>query len=150
MAISKRQAICTAIDTRLKTITIVNGYETNLGNNVYEFWDIALEESELPAVIWKDGNESSTLLVTNMQDRTLTIELVLQTTGVNAPSDLRKMIADIEKAMNIDDTWNNLVINSSVLDIKDVFEIEYQERRIGACRAAFTVTYRTGYLNSYS
>src|SRR3990170_3357246 len=68
MADSIRQQIMTAIDTRLKLITITNGYETNAGNNVYEFWDIALEDDELPAIIWRDGAEDSDLLVNTTQD----------------------------------------------------------------------------------
>src|SRR3989304_4120460 len=99
MADSIRQQIMTAIDTRLKLITVTNGYETNAGNNVYEFWDVALEDDELPAIIWRDGAEDSDLLVNTTQDRTLTIELTLQALGLTAPAILRKLIADVEKAI---------------------------------------------------
>ena len=147
---SKRQQIVTAIDTRLKLITITNGYETNAGNNVYEFWDIALEDDELPAIIWRDGAEDSDLLVNTTQDRTLTVELILQTLGATAPAILRKLIADVEKAILVDNTWGGLVIFTSVMNVIDTFDVEHKDRRIGACRTRFTVLYRTGYLNSYS
>ena len=150
MVDSKRQQIMTAIDTRLKAIKIVNNYETNAGNNVYEFWDIALEDDELPAIIWRDGAEDSELLVSTTQDRTLTIELVLQALGVTAPAILRKLIADVEKAIAVDYTWGGLAIFTSVMNIVDTFDVEYKDRRVGACRTRFTVLYRTGYLNSYN
>lgn len=150
MADSIRQQIMTAIDTRLKTILVSGGYETNAGNNIYEFWDIALEEDELPAIIWRDGAEDTELLVSTTQDRRLTVELIMQAVGTTAPTTLRKMIADVEKAMLVDNTWGSLAIFTSPLDITDVFEVDHKERRIGACRAKFTVLYRTGYLNSYT
>src|SRR3990172_8463350 len=150
MADSKRQQIMTAIDTRLKLITVTNGYETNAGNNIYEFWDIALEDDELPAIIWRDGAEDSELLVNTTQDRTMTVELVLQALGVTAPAILRKLIADVEKAIAVDNTWGGLVIFTSVMNVVDTFDVEHKDRRIGACRTRFTVLNRTGYLNSYS
>ena len=140
----------TAIDTRLKLITIANGYETNAGNNVYEFWDVALEDDELPAIIWRDGAEDSELVVNTTQGRTLTVELILQALGVTAPAILRKLIADVEKAIAVDNTWGGIAIFTSVMTIVDTFDVEHKDRRIGACRARFTVLYRTGYLNSYS
>ncbi len=152
MADSKRQQICTAIDTRLKTILVSNGYETNLGNNVYEYWQVALEEDELPGVIWKDSAETSVPLVSDTQDRLLTIELILQAAGSDAPKQLRKMIADIEKAIKTDGTgitWGGLAIDTDPINMSEAFEIEHKERRIGACKLNFIIKYRTGYLNPY-
>jgi len=150
VADSKRQQIVTAIDTRLKTIKTVNGYETNAGDNVYEFWDIALEGDELPAIIWRDGAEDSELLVNTTQNRTLTVELTLQALGVTAPAILRKLIADVEKAILVDNTWGGLAIFTSVMNVVDTFDVEHKDRRMGVCRTTFTVLYRTGYLNPYS
>lgn len=150
MADSLRQQIVSAIDTRLKTILISGGYETNAGNNVYEFWSIALEDSELPAIIWRDGAEDTELLVSTTQDRRMTVELTLQAVGTTAPATLRKVIADVEKAMLVDYTWGGLAIFTSPVDISDTFDMDHQERRIGVCRARFTVLYRTGYLDSYT
>ena len=150
MADSMRQQICTAIDTRLKTILVSGGYETNAGSNVYEFWDIALEEDELPGIIWRDGTEESEMLVTSTQDRRVNIDLTLMASGATAPSILRKMIADIEKAINVDYTWGGLAIFTNAVNIIDTFQVEHKDRRIGACRARFTILYRTGYLDSYT
>lgn len=150
MADSIRQRIMTAIDIRLKTILISGGYETNAGSNVYEFWDIALQDDEVPAIIWRDGAENAELLVSTTQDRTLTVELTYHAVGATAPATLRKVIADVEKAILVDYTWGGLAIFTSPVDIVDTFDMEHQERRVGACRARFTVLYRTGYLNSYS
>ena len=150
MADSIRQQIMTAIDTRLKTILTAGGYETNAGSNVYEFWDIALEEDELPAIIWRDGAEENELLVSTTQNRRLTVELTIQAVGTTAPATLRKIIADIEKAILIDYTWEGLAIFTSPVDIVGTFDIDHQERKLGECRARFVVLYRTGYLNSYA
>lgn len=149
MADSIRQQIVTAIETKLKTILTTNGYETNLGNNVYEFWEVPLEVEELPGVIWKDKSEISTPLVSDLQERLLTIECILQAVGADAPKQLRKMIADIEKAIKSNIQWNNLAIDSDAVSMTEAFEMEHKDRRIGACRIEFVVKYRTVYLNSY-
>src|SRR3990170_3357247 len=80
------------------------------------------------------------------QLRTLTVELILQTLGATAPAILRKLIADVEKAILVDNTWGGLVIFTSVMNVIDTFDVEHKDRRIGACRTRFTVLYRTGYL----
>ncbi len=49
MADSKRQQIISAIKTGLQSITIANGYETDLGSSIYE-WRLAEYQSmELPS-----------------------------------------------------------------------------------------------------
>lgn len=149
MADSIRHQIVTAIDAKLKTILTVNGYETNLGNNVYEFWEEPLEIDELPGVIWKDKSEISTPLVSDFQDRLLTIGLILQAVGADAPKQLRKMIADIEKAVKSNIQWSGLAIDTDAVSMTESFEMEHKDRRIGACRIEFAVKYRTIYLNSY-
>ncbi|MCC7202446.1 MAG: hypothetical protein IT393_07295 [Nitrospirae bacterium] len=149
MADSKRQQIVNAIDGKLKTILVSNGYETSLGNNVYEYWDVALEESELPGVIWRDSSEICTPLISDMQDRLLTVSLTLQAIGADAPKQLRKMIADIEKAIKTDLTWGGLAIDTDPVNMTEAFEIEHKEHLVGACRIEFTLKYRTGYLNPY-
>lgn len=150
MADSKRQQICTAIDSRLKSILVSGGYETNIGNNVYEFWEIPLEETELPGMIWRDGAESADLSVTSVQTRTLKIHLTIQVAGTDSPRQIRKALADIEKAIKVDTTWGVLAIDTRPPEVVDTFEMGHEARRIGAARVTFDVIYRTGYLDSYA
>ena len=58
MAKSIRQSIVESIIARLQTITVANGYETNLGSNVFDWKLSAVQEGSLPCVALRDTNET--------------------------------------------------------------------------------------------
>lgn len=113
----KRQAIVTAIKTRFATITIVNGFRTNIGAIQKEWQTTALDASEKPAhmvhdpadVIRPDPNGA------NSSRRTWALEIhvatVLQETSQTA-AEARKSISDIKDAVRSDPTWGGLAKRS--------------------------------------
>ena len=144
---SKRQQIVTAIDTRLKLITITNGYETNAGNNVYEWRSSAMIESELPGLIYRDTQETEALSI-GYQVHTLTIEIEGYVVGNAAPANLRKLIADVIKAIGVDSLWSALAEDTR--SVEETIQVEQEERRIAGTRIKIEVDYRTGIFNPYT
>ena len=147
MAESKRQQIVTAIDARLKTIRVVNGYETNAGNNVYEWRSSAMIESELPGLIYRDTQETEALSI-GYQVHTLTIEIEGYVVGNAAPANLRKLIADVIKAIGVDSLWSALAEDTR--SVEETIQVEQEERRIAGTRIKIEVDYRTGIFNPYT
>jgi len=101
MTDSIRQTIMAAFEDRLQTILTANGYQTNLGSNVFEWRGTALEDSELPAVIYRDMADT-TALTFGRQEHKLRVDLDIFT---NSTADvMRKLIADIHTCMASPDT----------------------------------------------
>jgi len=108
MPTNKWQKIITAILSKLRTISVANGYETNVGSNVFEWRDNPLEESEMPGIILRDTFPEEIITV-GAHEHTLLIELFIFTKGADAVAQARTIIADINKVMgSVDRTWGGL------------------------------------------
>ena len=108
MATSKWQSIITAILAQLRTIKTTAGYETNAGNNVFEWRATPVEEGEMPGIVLRDTFPEEIITI-GAHEHTLLIELFVFTTGATATTQARSVIADITKAMGaVDRTWGGL------------------------------------------
>ena len=147
MADSKRQQIITALDARLKTIKTVNGYETNLGDNVFELRPAPLQDSELPGVVYYDTNETHDIAV-QTHIHTISINMDVITSGATTIATVRKMIADIIKAVGVDVTFGNLAEDSRILS--DDIKIEHESKLIGGALIKMEIEYTTNTFNPYA
>lgn len=147
MADSKRQIILNAIDTALKTIKIANGYETDLGNNIFEWREEPLQESELPAAIWRDTDEPVEFTI-GAHEHKLTVEIELYAVGPTSPTILRKLIADVVKLVGANLTWSGNAEDTKpqTEDIKT----EKESRRIAGALVKFEVIYTTNRFDPYN
>lgn len=107
---SKRQDIIDLVIARMQTILSSGDYETNLGQNV-EDWQTNWDDDELPALSvcdLVDGinfvNEQPTAA---LQQHALPLQLRIFAKSDTRPADLRKMIADVVKAIGTDQFWTN-------------------------------------------
>jgi hypothetical protein len=103
-----RQQIITAVDAKLKTILVTGGYYTNLGQNVKEWDETPLAVSEAFRVEYRDEEELRQDLVVGEQDIMLPLTIRVLAAGSTSPATLRKMLADVAKAMHADPTWGGL------------------------------------------
>lgn len=143
---TKRQQVVEALDTLLKTILTTNGYETDLGNNVFEWRATPLAEDETPGIIWRDTADTIDLTIGENQHN-LNFEILLFAQGTTAPSTIRKMIADVVKAIGSD-----LTLGGLVEDIKQNSEnigTDQAERFNAVAMLTFTVIYTTEPFNPY-
>ncbi len=137
MADSIRQQIISAIDTRLKTILVANGYETNAGLNVFAWRDTALEAAELDAILYRDRTESRTPGV-GVYEFILPVEIQIVSTSA---SQVRKILADLEVAIFVDESWGEIALNTELET--DEMEIEQKETLFVAAGIIMPIEYRT-------
>jgi hypothetical protein len=132
-----RQKIINAIDARLKTILVTGAYKTNLGSNVFAWRATPFEESELPALNYRDTTESR-IPGAGVYDLTLTVFIEVFSTTM---TELRQCLADIEKAIFVDETWGDLALNSEIGP--EEIQIGQNENIFVASEIALIVEYRT-------
>jgi hypothetical protein len=141
MADSKRQQIMTALITRLQTITVANGYETDIGANVNEWHVTNFEEAELPAVDVRDTTESVEVRGGN-HDYTLSIQIETKVSGTTAAAKMRDVIGDVIKAIGTDPSLGSLAQNVRPVQ-NEIAEIDQKDKRIASILQVFELRYIT-------
>lgn len=105
----KKSVIIEAVITTLKTITTANGYYTDLGSRVYESRTAPFGNDEIPAINIRETEDPVEGIeqqgAYGIFDRSLQLEIDVVSNGKIAPSDLREVEADINKAIGTNLTW---------------------------------------------
>jgi len=130
---------------RLQSITIANGYNYDLGAHVYEWRVTPLEEANLPAIVYRDVDDSVELIEAHRHKLGLEIEVIAK--GDTSIVDMRKMIADVYKAIGTDIHWDGLALNTYPQGDKIVKEQETQT--IVGASINIVIEYRTREWNPY-
>ena len=153
MADSIRETIILALITRLETITVANGYETGIGAKVFRGINTALEKTSLPGVILNEGTETVDPTITMLHDHyILPIDLALRTTyadGEDWYALCNKMLADIIKALGVDETFGGKVMRVEPGMSSKTGSVEGEHLTAGV-DMTFTLQYRTLHLNPYA
>src|SRR4030067_3027726 len=145
MADSIRQQIMNAVKTRLQAITTVNGCNYNLGSNVFEWRNTPVSDSELPALIYRDISCDTEYFETHRHRLHIEVELAMKDI---AASTIRKMIADVIKAIGVDVQWSNLAINTHPEG--DEIIIKQSEKIIEGASVKFAIEFRTKEWDPYT
>lgn len=157
MADSIRQKIVDAVETRFQGILTSGGYETNLGNNVFVWRDtqkVPLTSDELPALVLFDkqceGTEDGQVL--NRHHFRLTMIADIFTDSSTGDTFVRKAIADLHKAIGVDEQWTVSTVKLAIRTkpVMDQIDIEQQEEIISAARFAFVIEFRTNRWDPYN
>jgi hypothetical protein len=148
MADSIRQQIVSAFKTRIQTIKISNGYETNIGNNIFEWKTTDFQESELPGADIRDTGEEVEVRGGN-HIYTLTIELEAKITGATMATQARDIIADCMKAIGVDPRLGGLVQETKPVN-NESLGFEQKDKKIGSLTMKFTLTYITRAFSPYT
>lgn len=151
MADSIRQQIIDAINTRLKTILKANGYETNLGQNVFEHRTTALGDSELPGINFKDVgcdvSQEDIAIGQHGYELIMEAEITVKE-GSTTAVQIRKMIADVIKATGVDPRWGGLAVSTS--PVSDSLKFEQSEKIIAGALLTYSIMFRTNKFNPYA
>jgi len=139
MPASIRQQIIDAVETRLKTIKVANGYETDIGLNVNVWHVTDLQEPELPAIDIRDTSESIEVRGGN-HICTLTIEIEAKVSGASSGVSMRDILADIIKAVGTDPSFSGLVQETKPLQ-NDSFGFGKQDKTIASILMTFEMRY---------
>ena len=126
MPTPKRQSIMAALEDQLQTILTTGGYNSNLGSNVYEWRDTPLESGSLPALIYRDMQDSIAQTFGNQEHRlTVSLDIFDDCTA----SYMRGLIADVTKCLGANLTLGGLC--EDVLPISDeAIQAEHDNRKI--------------------
>jgi hypothetical protein len=142
MTDSIRQQIVDEIDSRFKGITA-------FGENVFGWRTNELDETELPALCYKDVSEESINSNFGYQDFWMTIEVVIVVEeGSVSAETIRNFIADVLVAIGMDITWGNLAMLTE--PISDEIIVKEDSNVIAGARIAFRIQYRIKSFNPYS
>lgn len=138
----KKENIISAVLTRLATITTANGYNSNAGNNVDESRDVKYKDTELPAI---NVNESSDTIIevsnSLYHTRLLELEIEIIANGTLAPTELRKVEADVFKCVGVDETWSGYAIQTMPGDVNTSYS-EHEENKIIGKTITIGIQYR--------
>ncbi len=146
MATSIRQSIIDSIITRLQTITIANQYETDLGNNVFEWRETDIELLDLPCVVLRDPSES---VVARGGNHHYSLEIELEAKSLASDTALvRNIIADITKAIGVDPNFDSLVYQTTPVE-NETLEIEHKGKLFSSITMKFEVNYSTQAFKPY-
>lgn len=146
---SKRQQIVLAVKTRFQGILIASGYETNIGQKVYEWRDAAIQSADLPALNLIDVAEDSIQGSSNVQEHSLEMWVECHTQdGTTNGATVRKVIADVVKAIGVDRTWGSLAFNT--LPMRNEIGFEHKDKFNGGVTIKFKILYRTQNFNPFS
>jgi len=147
MVDSIRQRIISAMDTRFKTILTTGGYVTNIGQHVFWWKSSPLQLSDLPGMNCKDRT-SEKAPGCGIYENSLPVEIEASVSGSASPEDIRKILADFEKCVGVDETWGGLALATDI-DGDDI-SVEQNENKIGLARVMMTIEYRTARFDAYT
>lgn len=104
-----RTQILTALAARLATITVANGYRTDLGDHVEEWTTTPLDQNVTQYRIkYHDETEDRVQQTVGEQDMTLDITLQIETVEATPLAVMRNMIADVTDALYTDVSLGSL------------------------------------------
>jgi hypothetical protein len=161
MADSVRQRLFNAVETRFKTISVTNGYQTDIGAKVFAWRNLEkdpLQESEsqlLNIIDWKENSNPITLGNPTFQHELIfQIEVENVVSGNDADKTGRKIIADIQKCLGVDMRWQEtpgdlttaLAFSTLPVDTPEgtnLMEIKQADRIVVSVKYQFKINYRT-------
>jgi hypothetical protein len=143
-----RQKIITTLDARLKAILQANGYATDVGKNVYDWRTEGLSEDFLPALIYRDVSCETEITGLEVFTHHLKIQIVIAATGSTSMAEIRKMLADINKAIGVDLSWGDLALLTERIGDESISETE--EDKFSGCQTIVMITFRTRGWDDYT
>jgi hypothetical protein len=135
---SIRRLIVAAIVAHLKTITVANGYTTDLNGNVVDWQVTNVGKDSTPHVEVRDPSETSERRG-SMDYAELSIEIVGRVVG--SIDDARNLLTDITEAMKVGPAYPSNVYQSELTGKPD-FAPDEKDRKATKGDVAYVVKYR--------
>lgn len=152
MATLKRKTLIDALETRLKTITVANGYRTGIGSNVKIYrMDVPRPDATGIAAAMVDirdtGQEPMGQAVNSPQngiDWSLTVDItVMAWQGSTTAEYIRNAISDIYKAIGTDITFGGYAWQT--VPLGDEIEVEQEAYKLGVGLVRIAINYRNAF-----
>lgn len=137
----RRQEIVEAIKARLQTIQVVNGYDTDLGLNVFEWKVTAFADTELPGVAFRDTEQTVAELTGGFRNISMTVEFILGVAaGASTPRIVRQGIGDVVRCIDSDSTWGGLAWDTAIQS--DEMFMDHDGKLTGMAKVTAVVKYQ--------
>lgn len=153
MPTSLRQQIIENVKTQLKTILVGNGFNSNLGQNVFDWKTSAWGQNEMPGLSVEDGSHNTQSWTlgkpgTGKVQQTINLEIFIKVESGTTPAEtLRGMIADVIQAIGNNFTFG--LTNVWTEQDQDAALLVQEKNVISGARLGFKVHYISGVLNPY-
>lgn len=141
MAISIRQQIVTGLLVRLRTILVSNGYETNLGSNIFEWKTTDFQPSEMPGAAVRDVPEGPPVVRGDIHMHVLGFSVEIKVSDADPATVLRAAVADVEKAVGLSPKFSTFLVLNPVSNPD--FDVEQNDSKLGSATVEFSVVYQT-------
>lgn len=150
----KRQTIMTAIKTRMQGILKTSSYQTDIGNHVItdrprllgpdgSIGSAIVEASELPCVIISDPQDDIAPDTFTTDLHRLTVELEVRAeNSATTETEVRKMMADVYKAIGTDTTWGGVAVSTERIPPDEKIHIQ-GDKIIGGALIKIAVVFQT-------
>lgn len=135
-----RQDIVDAMKTRFLTIAPTSYHNTLLGKvTIHNAIPVA---SGLAVNIMDTDESYGEYLAGAYWDRSLTVDIAIETDGTSSDTTVRSLMEDIIKSIGTDRTWSGKAIDTSI--VSSNIEVQHEEKRITGATVTVRVLYRTG------
>ena len=146
---NKRQDIVDAFKTLLQTISVANGYETELGSNILE-WEDNLPDENLPAASIADTDDdiSTGEPSVTQEGHNLTMEVTGKALEVGRPPLVaRQAQGDVIKALGTDVSLGGLV--TYMFLTSQAIEKDHKENVISSFSVVVNIFYESNQLDPF-
>jgi hypothetical protein len=138
-----RQAIIDAIETRMATITTPT-FRTTLGSSVAVWKRNKFAANRLPGLNIQDITDDQQVAAEDesLTEHRLTVELkVIGKEGSTSDELVREMIADVEQAILVDETWGGIALRTD--PVSNAMDVAQDEVTIGGATIVIAIDYIT-------
>lgn len=143
-----REQIVRAVGERLESITIDNGYQTNLGDSVFGWLSAPLNSDDPVSLIYRD-RKNTVIRAIGCHEHTLTIEAILIIAKAANLETVRNMIADVTQCVGVDVTWGGLAQDTGPVWDEEI-EIEHSGKKMAGVSIKFNIEYTTAPFDPYT
>jgi hypothetical protein len=143
-----RQRIVDDFEKRMKTIKRLNGYQTDMGLNIFVNRTTDWQESELEGCDIRDGDEEVEAAGA-VHSFTLDMDLEVKVKGSASDRYVRRVIADITVAVGKAPKFSDLIDTVKPVSIGSP-DFEHKDRKFGTIDMKFKVNYRTRAFDPYN
>lgn len=145
---ARRQRIIDVLDARLRDILIAEGYKTDAGESVFAWELYGLDASQLPALTYRDVSDTPDQATIGRVDNFLTIDIAaMAARSAAGEAQVRNMIADVIKAVGVDETWDGLAEDTELIPAD--LDAEAMEKNQFGSALALVIEYSTGRFDAF-
>jgi hypothetical protein len=145
---SRRQRIVDQIKALLMTVTVTNGFKTDIGSSVFEWKSTDFQITDMPGVDVRDPEEQVATRGTN-HIYTLTIEIEAKVSASSSTNQSREVLADIQTLMGSNQNLGGLVYKVTPVD-NELLDFEKVNNKLGSVLIRFEVEYATKAFQPYT